>query len=363
MRLIDERFYLVLLCAIPEWRLRPRGLTPQMRHGLKYIAVRRLMTHYDIVITAYIPHFIELASALHEIYGKRVIAISTHRYNQHKKDAISLHELNDCTKRLAQTPKAIKAVVDDYDYYYEQHYLGIIPQRLLVRPQYICSGSGAGSPQDNTILLIGREKKVFADFLNTYRDYCHTGTTDTRYSLKWLRDVHPCYRDVEELRRHTAFIVFPYSAYAFTHFELYALNIPIFIPSIRFVIANNIMTDRALPPQWCKEHLYKKMCDDIDAPDSPNSYHPQALRLWIGRSFLYRRKNCIIFDNVKDLILKLKKLEQNRKTITRGMSEENQQLDEEALKAWCEALRALQLPLPKTAHNLILSSPPKKSPQ
>ncbi len=345
LRIIDERWYLVLLCSLPEWRLRPYGLTPPMRRGLEYIAVKRLMARYDVVITGYAPHFVELAAALGEMYDKRVVAISSHRYDQHKKDAPSLAKLDDCAKRLARMPKAIKAVNDDYDCHYEQHYLGITPHRLAARPMHVRPGI-VSAAQDDTILLIGRSDEVFADFVRSYQDYCRANAIKTRYSLRGLREVHPRYQSADELRRHAAFLVFPYSAFAYSHFELYALNVPILIPSIRFVIENDIMFDRALPPTWCPEHLYKKMRNDIDAPDSPNSSHPDALRLWIGRGFLYRREHCIVFDDAQDLVAKLQQLEERRETIARGMAEENRRMDEDALKAWGTALRALRLPLP-----------------
>ena len=150
---------------------------------------------------------------------------------------------------------------------------------------------------------------------------------------------------MEELRRHSGLVIFPYSAFAFLIIELYALNMPIFIPSVRLIIKHNIMHDRTVY-DWCSKTVYRKMCDDIDAPDSPNSLHLEALHLWIGRSFMHRRKGCIVFDGADDLFAKLGQLATDREVITQKMKEENRYLDEEALKAWRKALETLELPLP-----------------
>lgn len=163
-----------------------------MRHGLKYIAVKRLMARYDIVIIGYSPHFAELAAAFHEIYGIRVIAISSHRYNQHKKHAASLAKLNECVKHLAQIPQAVKAVAGEYDYDYERYYLNINPHCLFARPGHVRPGV-IETPRDNIILMAGKKDKIDempVDWSAAYEGYCQKHNMTREYSLRPLRKVH-----------------------------------------------------------------------------------------------------------------------------------------------------------------------------
>ena len=128
------------------------------------------------------------------------------------------------------------------------------------------------------------------------------------------------------------------------HFELYALNRPIFIPSVELIVEHGIMWDRALPTSYCPQDAYRDMEDDIDAPDSPNSLHPDAQRLWVARSFLHRTGNAQVFESADDLFDKLERLESDRPEIERRMRADNRRLDAEALAAWDRVLQELQLP-------------------
>ena len=354
LRLIDERWHFALLHAIlRDWSLRSAGLSAPMRQALRRGAARKLMSNFDVVVTAYTPYFISLAAELREIYDLPVVALSAHRYDQNKRDAEHLSEWDDDARRLDAMTKSIKGVNDEYDYDYDRHYLKIEPARLYARPAHVRAGV-VEEPSSRVIPIVWRNHPPhsphhFADEIKSAKEiHCREqGVDEPKYRARDFRRAHPYYKNIEELRQYPAFIVLPYSAYAYFHFELFALNVPIFIPSIDFAIDRKIFFDRALYPVWTDINLYKNMRDDADAPDSPNSYHPEAQRMWIARTFLYRRKSCVVFDDYADLFRKLDRLEEDRRRIQQGMVEENRQLDQISTRAWREALEVLQLPIPQ----------------
>ena len=138
LRLIDERWYLFILVCPGNMRLRAAGLSPEARKALAHPAVAYLMKSVDVVVTSFHRgNFIDLADALHQIYGVKVIAISAHRFNQFKQERASNEKLKSDTRRLAATAGCVKAVCDEYDWHYERHYLGIDAHRLWARPSHI----------------------------------------------------------------------------------------------------------------------------------------------------------------------------------------------------------------------------------
>lgn len=347
MRFINKEDYLGLLFTL-RWG-RHTGLSQPMRQALKHKAVRRLMNDCDLVVVSYSHVTVELAAALHEIYGVRVIAISAHRYDQHKNNINTLKKVNESVLYLDREQQAIAAVSEEYDYDYERHYLNITPRRLYGRPFFI--RPGIESPQDNIVVQFPIRFDSFKnrEFTQGYNEYCQKHDIKPGYHIRTLEQIYPSgYRQAEDLRKHAAFIMVPYSAYSCTNMEMYFLNVPVFIPSVRMMVERRAMMDRVLHPTWCSKQDYRKMRDDADDADSPNSYHPEAQRLWIARSFLYRRKHCIVFDSIDDLSGKLECLKENQDDIRHGMAEENRELNTLCLQEWREVLNELDVPLPET---------------
>ena len=342
LRLIDDRWYLHGL--LPDWNMRADGLSPEVRRALAHPAVARLMKSTDVVVTSYcLGHCVDLADALHQIYGVKVIAISAHRFNQFKQERAGNEKLKSDTRRLAATAGCVKAVCDEYDWHYERRYLGIDAHRLWARPFHIRPERVKAMDSDVVLLTPIRKSALGSRLQAACKRRYDQKALKPNYILEEM-DRQPRFDTPEGLGRYSAFIVVPYSAYAIMHFEFYALNRPIFIPSVELIVEHGAMWDRALSTSWCPQDKYREMEDDIDAPDSPNSLHPDAQRLWVARSFLHRAGNAQVFESADDLFDKLERLESDRPEIERRMRADNRRLDAEALAAWDRVLQELQLP-------------------
>ena len=339
LRLIDDGWYLHAALCVSRRVSRDAGLSPTTRQALRHPAVARLAAAADASVTTYARgYFIDLACEMRDIHGLKSIAISCHRFNQGKSSRAANDKLKADARRFAAQEGCVKAVADDYDWHYVKHYLDLDAAKLLARPFHIRAERVTAAEEDAALLVTTKNKAVVDDLLAARR----------ASSSRWRLDVQermPRFGAIEELGRYKAFIIVPYSAYAFLNFEIYALNRPIFIPSVEFIIEHGIMWDRALPPSWCTEADYRAMADDIDDADSPNSMLPEAQRLWVGRGFLHRREHCRVFEDWDDLFEQLENLrEADCRDIAAAMREENERLDAETLTAWDKALARLGLP-------------------
>ena len=345
--LIDDRWYLHAL--LPDWRQRAMGLSPPVARALRsHPAVARIAEAADVIVTAYcLGCFIELAQLMNERYGLRAIAISCHRFNQFKNTRAANEQLKADARRFAEREGCVKAVADDYDWHYEKHYLGIDAHRLRARPFHIRRDRLKPPGADSVLMTVVRNDpfrpdayRVDEEFRRCYRRRRERGRPP-RYRFEYLGE--PRFGELEDLAAHAAIVVAPYSAYAFMNFEIYALNRPIFIPSVEFVVKHELIWDRALPTCWVPE--YRQTADDADDADSPNSMLPEAQRLWVGRGFLHSREHCRVFEDWDDLLDQLDNLEEaDCRDIAAAMREENERLDAETLAAWDKALARLDLP-------------------
>ena len=339
LRLIDDRWYLHATLSLRWWKSRDIDLSPEMRRALRHPAVARLAAAADLVVVTYVVGLVvDLALALNDIHGLKSVAISYHRFNQGKSSRAANEQLKADTLRFVKREGCVKAVADDYDWHYEKHYLDIDAHRLWARPFHVrCER--APEANEAAALLTRTKNKAAVDDLLAAR------SASSRLRLD-VQERMPYFGGIEELGRYRAFIVLPYSAWASMHIELYALNRPIFIPSVEFIIESRMMWDRTLAPHWCAEADYRAMVDDADDADSPNSMLPEAQRLWIARGFLHSREHCRVFEDWDDLFEQLDNLEEaDCRDIAAAMREENKHLDAEALAAWDKALARLGLPL------------------
>ena len=341
LRLIDDRWYLhaalMLQHQHKRWKSRNIDLSPETRQALRHPAVARLAAKTDLVVVTYVVgRVVDLALALNDIHGLKSVAISYHRFNQGKSSRAANEQLKADTLRFVKREGCVKAVADDYDWHYEKHYLDIDAHRLWARPFHVrCER--APEANEAAALLTRTKNKAAVDDLLAAR------SASSRLRLD-VQERMPYFGGIEELGRYRAFIVLPYSAWASMHIELYALNRPVFIPSVEFIIQHDLMWDRALASRWCTEADYRAMADDADDADSPNSMLPEAQRLWVARGFLHSREHCRVFEDWDDLFDQLDNLEEaDCRDIAAAMREENERLDAETLAAWDKALKKLDL--------------------
>ena len=161
--------------------------------------------------------------------NKSIIFLPAHRYNlgrcsvdEWKKLDSDIHILNETSPNRGHTIGAVSR----YDVEYIKYYTGI--QAILV-PSFGAFYYDANlymGDKDEILIFSYQPKSKF--FINKVKE-----TLLPEYSAVQVYDIYPNYTP-EKLGRHRAVITLPYSVMSYRTTELYALGMPLFVPSIKF---------------------------------------------------------------------------------------------------------------------------------
>lgn len=322
---------------------------------LRHPLIRKSLAASDYVVCSFPPKLAYIAVWLAQHAGKRVFLLAGHRFNAH----LRTHEDNaawkEALRRLASEPHHIVSVYSTYEARYMRHFL---PQ--LKFQTFPLAMMHIAAPKPRRRQRQASERKVLL-----YDNYGYDGRHPLFAPLRQQADAAPNLRaaGIRFYLRHELFaeakrdlapgrflarlaqchaiVCFPYSAYSLLFCEFYELNLPLFIPSEAYLLRlaqadARVVQDRALFPFYCSEDAYHKMEPQDTPPQSPNSYHAQALRAWLPQMEYFQRRNIQRFDSIEDLFDKLVQL--NRAETQAAMHEENLQRRQEARTLWRRAI-------------------------
>lgn len=143
---------------------------------------------------------------------------------------------------------------------------------------------------------------------------------------------------LQQLADHRAIILLPYAVLSYGITELYALGIPIFVPSIEFIVKLKLVNDRTLiDGHYCGGSLKFS-----DMPKQhPNSNHPyspedlissEAISYWLQFADYYQLPHIQTFSSWENLIEKLLIADFNN--INKQMYGENLKRKDKLIKDW-----------------------------
>ena len=288
---------------------------------------------YDAFVVSFPPVFAHFFFVLAEKYDKQLILNLGHRFNIRISSAVENQHMLVMMKFIHEHPVHILASGFEYDLHYTEYYLNIKPIKLPV----ICSHLSLEVPQPELeTILVGpahfRNQNIERE-LNQFSIKWHQRKGEKTLEFALIKNIYPHYR-YDDLTRHPAIVLFPYSAYSISMMELYELNIPFFVPSPEFIIKHKLMNDRVLYPIYCSEKEYSAfdMPTVSDIPYSPNSYAYDDQMYWLPFSFFYQVKNAIVWDSFEDLFEKISSADFGN--ISQQMLEENKSRRKDALDKW-----------------------------
>ena len=278
---------------------------------------KRFFRDVDCIATSFPPRLAHFARIFADRFNLRLIILSGHRFNLR----VNHHDENELIKKnlieAHQNPRHILASASLYDSIYTQHYLNVKPEPLFNFCFYITQKI---ERPHNNIVLLGPvnarhnptaktyEKKI----KHAYAQFCDDNNLTHKFVFGFIRNVYPKYYELNQLARHPAVIILPYSVFSYSQEELYDLNIPFFFPSVDFLIQSGMMNDRVLyDPQYVSLDSYKTMEDDFEDDGSPNCRSAAAQRKWLPYSSCYQKENAVIFDNLTDLVRKIHTIDQD----------------------------------------------------
>jgi hypothetical protein len=159
---------------------------------------------------------------------------------------------------------------------------------------------------------------------------------------------------LQQLADHSAIVLLPYAVLSYGITELYALGIPIFVPSIEFIVKLKLVNDRTLiDGHYCGNSLKFS-----DMPKQhPNSNHPyspediissEAMSYWLQFADYYQLPFIQTFSSWENLIEKLSIAD--FKKINQQMYEHNLKRKARLIKDWTSILSQID-PKPRIIPN------------
>ena len=168
--------------------------------------------------------------------------------------------LNSDITKLSRTHLHTVGAVSRYDAEYMQYYTGI-------RGTLISSFGGfymTNNDDKRTIyrkeILVFRQKGFIysaqpgKDFLRNVRK-----SLEPELIAEWVYTLYPFYKD-SDLIKHPAVIMLPYSVMSYRFTEMYALTIPIFVPSPKFYLEYYDKGTKMFGLGWDRTSTKPPMC-------------------------------------------------------------------------------------------------------
>lgn len=258
------------------------------------------------------------------------------------------HQLIEFTQRIIEMkrdPRYIIATMSEYDFHYMRYYTGLQPLRLPVISQHIPQRlRDAAYTPHNRIVLIGpsHNTSTIIGFDNDLKRLNRLSASFAKrhgfepYTFNYIKSLYPNDQATfENLAKHPAVLINPYSAFSISMVELYQMNIPFFVPHDSLLV--NAMGDVRLHPLYQKkEHvvrLERQYPVNLSSyPYSPNDESPDAQRYWLQFMFFNQVKHAQHWTDPEDLFRKLYLNDLCK--LHDDMQAENSQLFEEQIKIW-----------------------------
>lgn len=262
------------------------------------------------------------------------------------------HHLIDFTERIVkmmQDPRYTIATMSEYDFHYMRYYTGLEPLRLPVICQHIPQKlRNAPYAPRNRVVLIGpsHNTNTIIGFGNDLKRLNRLSKAFAArhgfkpYTFNFIKSVYPGDNaTVENLSKHPAVLMNPYSAFSISMVELYHLNIPFFVPDDSLLV--NAMGDVRLHPLYHDKETVARLeaaypVNSSGYPYSPNDESPEAQRYWLQFMFCNQVKHAQHWKNPEDLFRKL--YMNDLRKLHDDMQEENAKLFSEQLKIWATLL-------------------------
>jgi hypothetical protein len=276
---------------------------------------------------------------------KSILFLPSQRYNLGRCNIKSWQALNIKLQNLARmkTDVGLRHVIganNRYDYEYLYHYTGIKSLELLSSFSGFYTEKSVYRPTRNEILIVYDRNRQLPQVL-----------TNLNFNVSILFEEYKRYT-LNDLISYPAAIVFTYSVHSYKLTELYSLNIPLFVPSLKYFREHGGLgpdrTSTSYPYCQDDKDLWKNMQKHISSyhsfnPNAEFSDHPEDEMYWLQFSDFYDWPHIQYFDDKEDLQRKISKLsEMDLRGIHESMKEENKIRKFVLLSKWCDIIPKLK---------------------
>lgn len=263
-----------------------------------------------------------------------------------------LEEITAVIRRMASDSRYILATMSEYDYHYTKYYAGVEPVRLPVVCAHLAPAllDGPYAPANRTVLIgpshnldtiIGFDNDL-AELNRQSAAYAARHGSDP-YCFEFIKKVYPgTTASPENLARHPAVLMNPYSAFSISMVELYQMNLPFFVPS------DDLLVDRMGDVRLCPIYQKQEAVDELERnhpvastgyAHSPNDSSPDAQRAWLKYMFFNQVENAQRWSTPEELFDKLYRTD--LAALHGRMKAENHRLFAAQAEAWARLLPVL----------------------
>jgi len=263
-----------------------------------------------------------------------------------------IEEITDAVRAMASDSRYVLATMSEYDYHYTKYYTGVELRRLPVVCAHLAPAllDGPYAPKNRTVLIgpshnldtiIGFDNNLAA--LNRLSAEYAAQRGFEPYVFEFIKKVYPGNTaSPENLARHPAVLMNPYSAFSISMVELYQMNLPFFVP------ADELLVDRMGDVRLCPIYQKQEAVDELERHHpisgtgyaySPNDTSPEAQRFWFQHMYFNQVENAQRWSKPEELFDKLYRTE--LAALHGRMKAENHRLFAEQAEAWRELLPTL----------------------
>ena len=252
-------------------------------------------------------------SSLCEIFmpfNRTIIWLPAHRFTLGK---CSRAEIDRLILHMQQSiepnrqPKNFIAAGGRYDQEYIKYYTGVDAILLPVNSLWYAFNV-TNFTQNRSEILVGPLQYQNHPLIRNMTDAAIVRNSSFRFSTSKTLYNH---YSLQQITDHRAIVLLPYAVLSYGITELYALGIPIFVPTIEFLVQLELVTDRTLIDiHYCGRSL---KFSDLP-PQHPKSTHPyspddllssEAIAYWLQFADYYQLPYIQQFSSWIDLIDKL----------------------------------------------------------
>ena len=304
--------------------------------------IRTFFNYYqkDSVMLSVNAFYCSFPSSMCEIYmplNRTIIWLPAHRFtlgrcSRPEIDRLILHMQQSA--RSKQQPKHFIAAGGRYDQEYIKYYTGLDAILLPVNSLWYAFNV-THFTQTRAEILVGplqyQNHRLMANMTQVAR------YLNSSFKFATVKSLYGRYQ-LQQIANHRAVVLLPYAVLSYGITELYALGIPIFVPSIDFIVHLGLVHDRTLiDPSYCGHKLqFKDMPKQHPSSNHPYSPEdivlPEAIRYWLQFADYYQLPYVQTFSSWIDLIAKLSKTD--FKTVHQNMQKENLRRKADLAKKW-----------------------------
>ena len=120
-------------------------------------------------------------------------------------------------------------------------------------------------------------------------------------NIQTIKECYPSY-GFDQLSRHKAFIILPYSVYSISMLELSNLGVPILVPSDELLLSVGLLNDVTLFPLYGNQQDIKKFENECSAKNpGPNCDCITCRKHWLQFAFWKSLPNAVSWNSISEL--------------------------------------------------------------